>query len=57
MDISHIPGIKWGIEKETTRQEYIAEMSSLHQGFLTGLVVNPSIFLGASPDALVEYSC
>ena len=45
VDISHIPAIKWGVEKEdTTRREYIAKMSSLHQGFrctLTGLVVNP----------------
>ena len=62
VDISHIPAIKWGVEKEdTARREYIAKMSSLHQGFrctLTGLVVNPQYpFLGASPDALVECSC
>ncbi|XP_065914471.1 uncharacterized protein [Dysidea avara] len=62
VDITHILAIKWGVEKEdTARREYIAKMSSLHQGFrctLTGLVVNPQYpFLGASPDALVECSC
>jgi len=56
MDIIHIPAVKQGIEKEeTSRQEHIANMSSLHQGFLT---VNPQYpFLGASPDTLVECSC
>jgi len=62
MDISHIPVIKWGIEKEDiARREYIAKMSSMHQGFqctLAGLVVNPQYpFLGASSDALIECSC
>ena len=62
MDISHIPAIKWGIEKEDiVRREYIAKISSMHQGFqctLTWLVVNPQYpFLGASPDALIKCSC
>ena len=62
VDISHIPAIKWGIEKEDlARRHYIAEMASLHQGFqctMSGLVVDPQYpFLGASPDALIECCC
>ena len=61
-DISHLPAVKWGIEKEdTARKEYVAKISPLHQGFkctLVGLVVNPQYpHLGASPDALVECRC
>jgi len=60
-DISHIPAIKWGIEKEDIAgRKYIAKMSSMHQGFhctLTGLVVNLQYSLGASPDALIECNC
>jgi len=51
VDISHVPAIKWGIEKEDiARRQYIDKMASLHQGFqctMSGLVVNPQYpFLG-----------
>ena len=61
-DISNIPAIKWGIEKEDiARLEYVTQSSPLHQEFKcisVGLIVNPLYpHLGASPDALVECSC
>ena len=54
-DLSHIPGIKWGIsQEERARQQYIREKSQYHQNFkctAAGLVINPSYpYLGASPD-------
>ena len=61
-DLSHIPAIKWGIEKEdTTREEYTRKMSQLHENFkctTAGLVVNPQYpHLGATPDGFVTCTC
>ena len=60
-DLSHIPSIKWGIDKEdVARQAYIKEMSS-HQNFTckkAGLVINPLYpHLGASPDGFISCIC
>ena len=61
-DISHIPAIKWGIEKEDiVRSAYVAKVSVLHQSFeckSSGLVVNCRYpHLDASPDGLVNCDC
>ena len=61
-DLSHIPTIKWGIEKEgTVREEYTREMSQVHENFkctTTGLVINPQYpHLGATPDGFVTCTC
>ena len=61
-DLSHIPAVKWGINKEdTARQAYTEEMMSSHQDFSctkAGLVINPLYpHLGASPDGFVRCCC
>ena len=61
-DISYVPAIKWGIEKEyLARSAYVAKVSPLHQGFecsSSGLIVNCRYpHLGASLDALVRCDC
>jgi len=61
-DISHLPAVKWEIEKEEiARSAYVAKVSVLHQGFecqSSGLVVNCRYpHLGASPDGLVSCDC
>lgn len=61
-NLSHIPAIKWGIEKEdTAREEYTTEMSQLHENFrctTAGLVINPQYpHLGATPDGFVTCTC
>ena len=54
-DLSHVPAIKWALQKEhVARQQYADLMSAQHEGFacsLTGLWVSPSYpHLGVSPD-------
>lgn len=61
-DLSHIPAIKWGIDKEDeARRQYTEEMSACHQNFYCkpcGLVVNPLYpHLGASPDGIISCTC
>ena len=61
-DLSHIPAVKLGINKEdTARQQYTMEMLSVHQDFCctkAGLIIN-SLYphLGASSDGFVSCSC
>ena len=61
-DLSYIPAVKWGIDKEDiARQTYTKEILSSHQDFhctKADLVIN-SLYphLGASPDGLVSCSC
>ena len=59
-DLSHIPAIKWGIDKkDVARQAYIKEMSS-HQNFTCtkALAINPLYpHLGASPDGFISCTC
>ena len=61
-DLSHIPTIKWGIEKEgTAREEYTREMFQVHENFkctMAGLVINPQYpHLGTTPDGFVTCTC
>ena len=61
-DISHVPAIKWGREKEDqARKAYATQISLQHEGTCVrccGLVVSPSYpYLGSSPDGMVTCTC
>ena len=61
-DLSHVPAIKWGLQKEQViRQQYTDLMSTQHEGFacsLTGLWVSSSYpYLGVSPDSFATCIC